>query len=97
MTYLEMKYNLLLSYCTYLSFYLLLKVEGKSIEDHPVIYRLAHIKTILEKLRPLDQKLQYQVDKMLREAALVDAGKSTGELKAKDKLAFKPNPKNLGK
>lgn len=57
MTYLEMKYNLLLSYCTYLSFYLLMKVDGKSVKDHPVIFKLAHIKTLLEKLRPLDQKL----------------------------------------
>ena len=59
MTYLEMKYNLLLSYCTFLSFYLLMKAEGKSVKDHPVIFKLAHIKTLLEKLRPLDSKLQY--------------------------------------
>ena len=59
MTYLEMKYNLLLSYCTFLAFYLLLKVEGQQVKDHPVIYKLAHIKTLLEKLKPLDSKLQY--------------------------------------
>lgn len=59
MTYLEMKYNLLLSYCTFLSFYLLMKLEGKEVTDHPVIFKLAHIKTLMEKLRPLDQKLQY--------------------------------------
>ena len=57
MTYLEMKYNLLLSYCTFLSFYLLMKLEGKEVSDHPVIFKLAHIKTLIEKLRPLDQKL----------------------------------------
>ena len=57
MSYLEMKYNLLMSYCTFLSFYLLLKVEGKAVEDHPVIGRLTHIKTLFEKLKPLDQKL----------------------------------------
>ena len=54
MTYLEMKYNLLLSYCTFLSFYLLLKLEGREVVDHPVVFKLAHIKTMLEKLRPLD-------------------------------------------
>lgn len=54
MTYLEMKYNLLLSYCTFLSFYLLMKLEGKEVTDHPVIFKLAHIKTLMEKLRPLD-------------------------------------------
>ena len=59
MSYLEMKYNLLMSYCTFLAFYLLLKVEGKPVENHPVIHKLTHIKTLFEKLKPLDQKLQY--------------------------------------
>ena len=72
MTYLEMKYNLLLSYCTFLSFYLLLKLEGKDITDHPVIFKLAHIKTMIEKLKPLDSKLQYQIDKLLRSAKLAE-------------------------
>ena len=44
MSYLEMKYNLLMSYCTFLTFYLLLKVEGKPVENHPVIHKLTHIK-----------------------------------------------------
>jgi len=57
MSYLEMKYNLLMSYCTFLAFYLLLKVEGKPVENHPVIHKLTHIKTLFEKLKPLDQKL----------------------------------------
>ena len=43
MSYLEMKYNLLMSYCTFLTFYLLLKVEGKPVENHPVIHKLTHI------------------------------------------------------
>ena len=57
MSYLEMKYNLLMSYCTFLAFYLLMKVEGKNVENHPVVFKLAHIKTLFEKLKPLDQKL----------------------------------------
>ena len=63
MSYLEMKYSLLMSYCTFLAFYLLLKVEGKPVENHPVIHKLTHIKALFEKLKPLDQKLQYQIDK----------------------------------
>lgn len=87
MSYLEMKYNLLMSYCTFLSFYLLLKVEGKPVENHPVIHKLTHIKTLFEKLRPLDQKLQYQIEKMsnLTDAAAKGAGV----------LAHKPNLKDL--
>ena len=54
MSYLEMKYNLMVSYCSFLSFYLLLKLEGKDVSNHPVISKLVHIKIIFEKLRPLD-------------------------------------------
>ena len=85
MSYLEMKYNLLMSYCTFLAFYLLLKVEGKPVDNHPVIHKLTHIKTLFEKLKPLDQKLQYQIDKM---ANLTEAA-------AQGNLAHKPNLKDL--
>ena len=90
MSYLEMKYNLMMSYCTFLAFYLLLKVEGKNVDGHPVVYRLTHIKTLLEKLRPLDQKLSYQIEKMLKEANANAAlpGK-------KDALSYKPNLKDM--
>jgi U3 small nucleolar ribonucleoprotein protein LCP5 len=59
-----MKYNLMISYCQFLTFYLLLKVEGKNVEGHAVIDRLTYIKTLFEKLKPLDVKLQYQITKM---------------------------------
>lgn len=85
MSYLEMKYNLLMSYCTFLAFYLLLKVEGKPVENHPVIHKLTHIKALFEKLKPLDQKLQYQIDKMANMTEAVAQGN----------LAHKPNLKDL--
>ena len=85
MSYLEMKYNLLMSYCTFLSFYLLLKVEGKPVENHPVIHKLTHIKTLFEKLKPLDQKLHYQIEKMASQTSAA----------AKGSLAHKPNLKDL--
>jgi hypothetical protein len=60
MSYLEMKYNLMLNYCQFLSVYLLMKMESRDdIGDHPVIQRLTYIKLMFEKLRPLDQKLDY--------------------------------------
>jgi hypothetical protein len=46
--YLEMKRSLMMSYCTFLSFYLLMKVDRKDIKDHPVLYRLTHIKSLLQ-------------------------------------------------
>jgi len=66
MSYLDMKYHLQLAYCKLLSFYMLLKLEGKDVSGHPVIQKLIHVKLLLERLRPLDQKLQYQVEKQVR-------------------------------
>jgi hypothetical protein len=58
-TYLEMKLNLTHSYCTFLTFYLLLKVEGAANAlSHPVTYKLTHIKTLMEKLKPMDEKME---------------------------------------
>ena len=67
-SYLEMKYNLMMSYCTFLSFYVLLKLDGKDVTNHPVLFKLAHMRTLLEKLKPLDDKLQHQLDKMMDKA-----------------------------
>lgn len=87
MSYLEMKYNLLMSYCTFLSFYLLLKLEGRPVEGHPVVFKLAHIKTLFEKLKPLDAKLQYQVEKMTRLSQEQPVNRGD--------LTFKPNLTDL--
>lgn len=47
-SYMEMKYNLMMSYCTYLSFYLLMKLDGKSVQQHPVLFKLTNIKNLLD-------------------------------------------------
>jgi len=62
--FLEMKQNIMYSYSSFLAFYLLLRVESEndklsqSIENHPVVYKLAQIKTILEGLAPVDENVQ---------------------------------------
>jgi hypothetical protein len=84
MSYLEMKYNLMISYCTFLSFYVLLKLEGKDVSEHPVLLKLAHLRAYFEKLKPLDNKLQYQIDKMVANAS--------GQEQA---LKYKPQLKDL--
>ncbi len=72
MSFLELKCQLLLSYCTHAVFYLLLKAEGggtTNVSSHPVIKQLVHIRTILEKMRPIEKKLKYQIDKLLKQAS----------------------------
>ena len=81
---------MLLSYCTNLSFYLLLKAEGRSVKSHPVIKNLVMLRTMLEKLRPLEKKLSYQINKLLKAAEL---GPETAA--AADPLSYKPKPSAL--
>ncbi len=40
LSFLQLKYELLLSYCTHACFYLLLKAEGKPVQNHPVVKQL---------------------------------------------------------
>jgi Sas10/Utp3/C1D family len=47
LSYLEAKHLLLLSYCTHIVFYVLLKAEGAPVRDHPVIGRLLQLRTYL--------------------------------------------------
>lgn len=85
LSYLEVKYHLLLNYCINICFYLLLKTEGRSVKNHPVIEQLVRVRLLLEKMRPLDQRLKYQIDKLLKMATL---GENSAELDPK--LKHKP-------
>jgi len=53
-----------------------------------VIDRLVEIRTVLERMRPVEHKLRYQIDKLLKIA-------SSGKLAENDPLQFKANPGNL--
>ena len=97
-SYLDAKHLLMLSYCINIVFYLLLKSEGRSVRDHPVVLRLVEIRAYLEKLRPIDRKLKYQIDKLLKMADGPRKDKSLGEGEDEDEddpLRFRPNPDAL--
>ncbi|WOH02447.1 hypothetical protein DCAR_0521836 [Daucus carota subsp. sativus] len=63
--FLELKQVLLLSYCQAITFYLLLKSEGQPVRDHPVIERLVEIKSLLEKMKKLDENLPTELEDIL--------------------------------
>eukprot|EP00057_Strongylocentrotus_purpuratus_P010892 XP_011665366.1 PREDICTED: neuroguidin isoform X1 [Strongylocentrotus purpuratus] len=87
-SFLEVKHHLLLSYVMDLTYIMLQKVKGQSINGDPAVLRLAENRTVLEKMRPIDQKLTYQIDKLIKTA-------TTGVPAANDPLRFKPNPDGL--
>ena len=95
-SYLDTKHLLMLSYCINIAFYLLLKAEGKPVKDHPVVLRLVEIRTYIEKLRPIDKKLKYQIDKLLKMAKEgVTGEEEDADGAGEDPLQFRPNPDAL--
>lgn len=100
-SYLDAKYLLLLNYCSSLVYYLLRKAKGFSIEGHPVIRSLIETRLFLEKIRPIDKKLEYQIMKLTKisvapkENAFMDEKDSATPQAMDDRLKYRPNPDML--
>ncbi|XP_020597361.1 neuroguidin-B [Phalaenopsis equestris] len=98
MSYLEAKHLLLLNYCQSIVYYILRKAKGLPIEGHPVVRSLVEIRLFLEKIRPIDKKLDYQIQKLTRAAAGGTAAEKTLQEQSKvesqeeDPLRYRPNP-----
>ncbi|KAI9353555.1 Sas10/Utp3/C1D family-domain-containing protein [Obelidium mucronatum] len=72
---LEVKLHSLLSYLTHLSFFILLKLNGVSTaEGHGSVDRLIELRVVLEKMKPIEAKLKYQIDKVVKAANEADGG-----------------------
>ncbi|CAB4297815.1 unnamed protein product [Prunus armeniaca] len=102
-SYLEAKHLLLLNYCQSLVYYLLRKARGFSINGHPVVQSLVEIRLFLEKIRPIDKKLQYQIEKLTKVTASTTENVQPGEKESQagvpqrtdDLLKYRPNPDML--
>lgn len=88
LSFLEMKYQMLLSYLINLTYIVLRKCSGERIESDPSIDRLVEIRTVLEKIRPIDSKLKYQIDKLVKTAVV-------GSVTEDDPQSYRANPDNL--
>ncbi|KAJ1137192.1 hypothetical protein NDU88_003605 [Pleurodeles waltl] len=88
LSFLEVKDQLLVMYLMDLAHVILEKTSGRSLANNMGILRLVEIRTILEKMRPTEQKLKYQIDKLVRAAITGSGGEN-------DPLRFKPNPGNM--
>ncbi|CAL8070281.1 unnamed protein product [Orchesella dallaii] len=87
LSFLEVKNHLLLQYLIGVCGVSLNKTFGESIQDLPYVDQLIELRTVLEKIRPIDNKLKYQIDKLIRSA-------TSGTVEA-DPLRHRANPDNL--
>ncbi|XP_026456519.1 something about silencing protein 10-like [Papaver somniferum] len=65
MHYLEVKRLLLLSYSQAITFYLLLKSEGHSVREHPVLARIVEMKNLVDKMKQLDENLPASIGEII--------------------------------
>ncbi|TDH66668.1 uncharacterized protein CCR75_005187 [Bremia lactucae] len=63
--YLMTRQNLLLNYSANISFYMLLRAQGKSVADHPVLMHLLLLKKQLSKLHTIDEVVNGQLQDLL--------------------------------
>lgn len=95
--YIDVKSMLLLNYCMSLQYYMLKKAEGAEVAQHEIFERLAYLRLMIEKLKPLDKKVEYQIDKLLRAAVTQTQGIDVlpNRQKKEDNLRYKPNLGNF--
>lgn len=64
--FVKTNYDLILNYCTNISFYLLLKSQRINIQNHPVIKRLYQYRQMLNEMEPIFlEVIKPQIDKIL--------------------------------
>ena len=95
--FLHVKNSLLLSYLIDLTLYLKQKLAGQK-PGAENLKRLTEMKVVLDKMRSLDKKLRYQIDKLLQAenaAAYASSGVENSENADNDPLQYRPDPKAL--
>ncbi|KAM7310387.1 putative Disrupter of silencing SAS10 [Ixodes scapularis] len=63
--YIHLKRQLILQYCTNITFYMILKAKRVSVANHPVIRRLVSFRNLLKQLEPVDKKLADEMNMLL--------------------------------
>lgn len=89
---LHLKNVMMVDYMTNLLYVTMKKTQGKSIQDDQAIERIVENRTVMEKMRPMEKKIKYQMDKFIR---LADSSAENAAAAANDPLHFKPNLQSL--
>merc|ERR1719150_69188 len=63
--FLDIKNGLLAEYNTNLAYLVMKKTRGELIEGDNVVERLCYLRTMLEKIRPIEHKLKFQIDNVV--------------------------------
>ena len=66
-SFLDIKNSLLFEYDMYIAYYCWLKSSGDSVARHNAIQRLIYLRICLERCKPIEKKLYYQIEKLLKE------------------------------
>ncbi|CAG2117200.1 unnamed protein product [Medioppia subpectinata] len=82
-SFVELKNRVFLSYLMDLTYLVLKKVSGQRLEGSDVIQRLVEHRTVLERMRPIEHKLRYTFDKLIKTS-------TDGTVDPNDPLRFKP-------
>jgi hypothetical protein len=91
---IQIKLHSLLSYLQNLAYFVLIKIQGLDI-DQELISSLIEHRLVLEKIKPLELKIKYQIDKLMKSAVLKSDVPQNIVEEEVDPLLFKPNPESL--
>ncbi|XP_054283753.1 neuroguidin [Macrosteles quadrilineatus] len=85
---LDVKNQMMINYISNVVYIIAKKLHGNNIEGDGAIERLVEMRTVLERIRPLEQKLKYMMEKLVK-TALTGAGNEN------DPTHFRANPENM--
>ncbi|KAJ3367402.1 hypothetical protein HDU91_001453 [Kappamyces sp. JEL0680] len=89
---LDVRGHAFISYLQHLLYFIICKLNGLHCDDE-IIWTLVRNRVLLEKTKPLELKLKYQIDKLVKAAVQPGGGLSqpAADLDTVDPLSFKPN------
>eukprot|EP01083_Nonionella_stella_P064077 166681_1 len=95
MSLLDVKFHLLIMYCSKLCVYISMRSKGESVANHRLLDQLAICSWILDKLRAIQKQCQYSVDKLLDHAKKATTAKASDANIINDELSHKPDLDSL--
>jgi len=98
MSLLDVKFHLLLAYCSKLCVYISMRAKGENVAHHELMNQLAICCWILDKLRSIQKQCQYSIDKLLdhaKKSVNTDSNNNNKEQAINDELSHKPDLDSL--